>query len=121
MSGLPTDVHAFDTAHLEELSSRPNSTVYTVKHDHVHEPWPVERLRPVLERLATRVVSFDDDVDDFRVRKTCMEEDAEILAFQRDHPKFYWMLTDRKLMREPKFRDTVKGLLPNGRREASCA
>ena len=56
------------------------------------------------------MLAFDDAVDDFTVRKTCLD-DAETLLFQRDHPKFYWMLTDRKVMRDERARNAVTGLL----------
>ena len=64
----------------------------------------------MLEPLASRVAAFGDDVDDFTLRKTCLD-DPETLAFQRRHPKLYWMVTDRKLIKEDKFRNAVKGLL----------
>lgn len=107
---LDTDVNAYEKQRLEELSQRPNTTVLTVEHDFVNEPWPVSRLRPLLERLAKRVTEFSDETDDFVVRKTCLD-DPEVLEFQRMHPKLYWMLTDRKLVKEEKFRNAVNGLL----------
>ena len=107
---LASDVNAYEKKRLEELSERPNTTVLTVEHDFVNEPWPVSRLRPLLERLAKRVTEFPDETDDFVVRKTCLD-DPEVLEFQRMHPKLYWMLTDRKLVKEEKFRNAVNGLL----------
>lgn len=107
---LASDVNAYEKNRLEELSERPNTTVLTVEHDFVNEPWPVSRLRPLLERLAKRVTEFPDETDDFVVRKTCLD-DPEVLEFQRMHPKLYWMLTDRKLVKEEKFRNAVNGLL----------
>lgn len=101
---------AYEKQRLEELASRPNTTVLTVEHDFVNDPWPVSRLQPLLERLATRVTSFPDDTPDFVVRKTCLE-DSDFLEFQRMHPKLYWMLTDRKLVKEKNFRSAVTGLL----------
>lgn len=107
---LASDVNAYEKKRLEELSERPNTTVLTVEHDFVNEPWPVSRLRPLLERLAKRVTEFPDETDDFVVRKTCLD-DPEVLEFQRMHPKLYWMLTDRKLVKEERFRNAVNGLL----------
>jgi hypothetical protein len=107
---LPSQVGAYEEARLRELSQRPNTTVLKVEHDHKHAAWPVAKLRPVLERLAARVVSFDDSVSDFTVRKTCLE-DPEILAFKRDHLNFFMMLTDRKMVKEARFRNAVKSLL----------
>lgn len=110
MSELQNDVAAYQKERLHELASRPNTTVLDVEHDHHHDPWPVSRLRPVLERLTGQVLSTPDDVSDFTLRKRCME-DAEVLEFQRNHPKFYWLLTDRKIMREQKHRDAITGML----------
>ena len=56
------------------------------------------------------MLAFDPEVDDFRVRKQCLE-DAEVLAFQRQHPKLYWMLTDRKMVQEPRVRAALTGLI----------
>ena len=108
---LKTQVGTYEAERLERLAQEKNTSVYKVKHDKLHEPWPVNRLRPVLERLAARVVSFGDDVDDFTVRKTCIDEDKEVLAFQRDHTQLYWLLTDRKMVKEERFRNAMKGLL----------
>ena len=105
-----SDIAAYQKERLRELASRPNTTVLDVEHDHHHDPWPVSRLRPVLERLTARVLSTPEDVSDFVLRKQCLE-DEEVLAFQRNHPKFYWLLTDRKIMREPKHRDAITGML----------
>lgn len=107
---MDPQVKAMHDAHLRELADRKNTTVFTVKHDVEHEPWESRRLRGVMESLTARVLAFDDAVDDFTVRKTCID-DAETLAFQRDHPKFYWMLTDRKVMRDERARNAVTGLL----------
>lgn len=107
---LRTDVGAYQDAKLRALAADPTKTVLTVEHDFVNEPWRVERLRPLLESLAARVAAFGDDVDDFKVRKTCLD-DPEVLAFQRQHPKLYWLLTDRKMVRDARFRGAVTGLL----------
>lgn len=109
-NNLPTEVHAYEQQRLDELSKRPNTTVLTVEHDATHDPWPADRLKTLMEQLVGRVLAFGDDVDDFRVRKTCLD-DPETLAFQRTHPKLYWMLTDRKLMAEERCRTAITGLL----------
>lgn len=110
MAGLENDVAAFQKERLRELSERPNTTVLDVEHDSHHEPWSVDRLRPLLERLTSRVLATPDETSDFVMRKQCLE-DEEVLAFQRDHPKFYWLLTDRAIMREKKHRDAITGML----------
>ena len=107
---LPSEVNAYEQEHLKELASRPNTTVLQATHDILHDPWPVSRLKPMMETLVKRVLAFGDEVDDFRVRKACLD-DEEVLSFQRTHPKLYWMLTDRKMMREPRLRSAVTGLL----------
>lgn len=107
---LAKEVGAFEKERLEALAAKPNTTVYTVKHDNVHEPWKMERLRPVLSKLAARLATFEASVDDFTVRKTCLD-DPDILAFQRAHPKLYWLVTDRSLMHEDRFRNALGALL----------
>lgn len=110
-SSLSQQVGAYEKERLEALAAKPNTTVFTVKHDSVAEPWKVERVRRVLTTIAQRVTKFDDSVDDFVVRKTCMDEDSEVLAFQRQHPKMFWLVTDRQLMRQEKYRNALGGLL----------
>lgn len=107
---LPKEVQAYHDAHLRELASRPNTTVYTVQHDAVNDPWPEARLTAVLNTLQGRILAADANLSDFALRKACLD-DLEILAFQRQHPKFYWMLTDRALMREDKFRTAVVSMI----------
>jgi hypothetical protein len=110
MSSLASEVGAYEDEHLRELASRPNTTVLQVGHDRVQDPWPVTRLRPLMETLVARVLAFGDDVDDFRVRKDCLD-DPEVLEFYRAHPKLYYMMTDRKLMGEERCRSAITGLL----------
>lgn len=110
MSGIENDVAAFQRERLRELASRPNTTVLDVEHDHHHDPWPLSRVRPLLERLTGRVLATPENVSDFALRKQCLE-DPEVLEFQRNHPKFYWLLTDRSIMREQKHRDAITGML----------
>ena len=107
---VPTDVEAFHTQRLRELSEKANTTVLTVEHDQTNDPWPAARLRTVMETITARVLEAPDTVDDFALRKQLLEND-EVLAFQRQHPKFYWLLTDRAVMREKKSRDAVTGML----------
>ena len=99
-----------DADKMREIADRPNTTVFETKYDATHDPWPASRLRPMMERLAVRVTSFGDEVDDFTVRKTCLD-DTEFLCFQRAHPKFYWMLTDREMVAQDKVRQTVAALI----------
>ena len=107
---LQTEVHAYQADHLRKLADQPHTTVLKPEYDLLHDPWPVERLKALMERLVGRVLGFGDEVDDFRVRKDCLD-DEDFLAFQREHPKSYWMLTDRKLMRDPRTRSAITGLL----------
>lgn len=110
MQPVHTDVGAYERARLEELARKPRTEVLTVTHDFINEPWAAGRLRAVMESLVERVLAFGPEVDDFRVRKQCLE-DAEVLAFQRQHPKLYWMLTDRKMVQEPRVRSALTGLI----------
>ena len=109
-SSLPTSVGAYENERLKELADQPNTTVYTVNHDAKHDPWKPKRLKRVIERLSSRVREFAPEVDDFTLRKQCLD-DEEILNFQRDHPKTYWMLTDRALANNPKAHAAVVAML----------
>ena len=82
-----------------------------VTHDAVHEPWKVRDLTPVFEDIARRIFSdFSAETPDFVVRKTLLQ-DPTVLRFQRHHPQLYYTLTDRKLMRDPKYRGTLAHML----------
>ena len=107
---MDAEVKAYETERLRKLSERKNTTVLTVQHDFVTDPWPESRLRGVMEPLLARVLAFDDSVDDFSLRKACLD-DEEVLAFQRQHPKMYYMLTDRKIMRDERSRKAITGML----------
>lgn len=107
---MDSEVQAYEKERLQKLSEKKNTTVLTVEHDFINDPWPEKRLRDVMEPLVARVLSFDDSVSDFTLRKTCME-DPEVLEFQRQHPKMYWMLTDRKIMGDERSRKAITGML----------
>lgn len=105
------DVAAFQKEKLKKLAEKPNTTVFTVEHENVAEAWPVKRVRKVLESIAKRIqTDFTEADSDFSVRKACLS-DSEVLAFQRQHPKLYWMVTDREKMKESKYRAAVSALL----------
>ena len=107
---MQSDVAAFERQRLEALAAQPNTTVYEPTFTSVRDAWETDTVRPLLERLATRVAAFPADVDDFVVRKTCLE-DPETLRFQRAHPRLYHMVTDRKMVAEPRFRATISAML----------
>ena len=77
---MQTEVQAFENERLQKLSEKKNTTVLTVQHDFINDPWPEKRLRDVMEPLVARVLAFDASVSDFALRKACME-DPEVLAF----------------------------------------
>jgi hypothetical protein len=107
------DVAAYQSEKLKKLAEKPNTTVFTVKHDEVTTAWSYKRVRKVVESIAKRIQSEFSDTEgfsDFRVRKECMK-DPEVLAFQRQHPKLYWMVTDREKMKEQKYRDVVGAMI----------
>lgn len=108
---IPSDVQSVHREHLRDLSQRPNTTVLDVEHDIRNEPWSAARLRGVMESITARVMDTPDTVDDYTLRKTLLTGDNEMLAFQRQHPKFYWLLTDRTVMKEQKSRDAITGML----------
>tara|TARA_B110001452_G_scaffold206666_1_gene176770 strand:- start:162 stop:584 length:423 start_codon:yes stop_codon:yes gene_type:complete len=107
---MDSEVKAYERERLQKLSEKKNTTVLTVEHDFINDPWPERRLRNVMEPLVARVLTFDDSVSDFTLRKTCME-DPEVLEFQRQHPKMYWMLTDRDVMGDERSRKAITGML----------
>lgn len=108
--GMRTNVEGMERSRMEELASRPNTTVFEVSHDATHEPWSSGRLREVVARLRARVATYGSATSDFAVRKSCLD-DAEILAFQREHPKMYWLLTDRALLADDRCVKAVDALL----------
>lgn len=108
---LDSEVHAFQAERLRQLADRPRTTVYDAEHDH-HEAWSADSVSTVLERIAAR---SSDEGDDFKFRKALLE-DAEILRFQRHHPKLFWLASDRAQMREPRYRSAIAALLEVKRR-----
>ena len=48
--------------------------------------------------------------DDFQMRKELLR-DGEIKAFQHQHPRMFWTLTDRKVVREPKNVRAIEAML----------
>lgn len=109
-TSMDSEVKAYETERLKKLSEKKNTTVLTVEHDFINDPWPEKRLRDVMEPLVARVLTFDDSVSDFVLRKQCMK-DPEVLAFQRQHPKMYYMLTDRNIMGDERSRKAITGML----------
>ena len=97
-------------ARMEGIAARPNTTVLTPSYESTHAPWSAERLRGVVRTLRERVASFPDDAHDFHVRKQCLE-DCDILAFQRRHPKLYYVLTDRTLSGDARYRRIIDDLV----------
>lgn len=106
---IPSEVKAFQEEKLRELAERPNTQVLRPKFT-VHKAWKADRLRGVMEKLVARVVSADKDMPDFTLRKACLE-DTEILTFQRQHPKCFWLLTDRSIIKDEKSRNAITGML----------
>lgn len=98
--------------HARNIQARdPSAQVMQVSHDAVHEPWKADRLRAVFEKIASRIFSdFGEEEHDFRVRKALLEDD-EILSFQRAHPRLYYTLTDRSLMKNQRYRSAMTTLL----------
>ena len=88
----------------------PRAEIYEVTHDRVQEPWESRRLERIFNKIVTKVFEFEESTNDFTVRKTLLE-DADILEFQRGHPRLYYVLTDRKLLREEKYKNVLKNML----------
>lgn len=107
---MESEVAAFQTEKLRQLAEEPNTTVYEPTHDYRGDPWPAHRLREVTERIAAKVTAYGDDVTDFRVRKDCLK-DPDILEFSHTHPKLFGKLTDRAILKDPRFRDSFSFML----------
>lgn len=99
-------------AHAERIQrEHPEAEVLEVTHDFRHEPWKVDRLQAVFECIVYRALEdFPPDASDFAVRKALLD-DEEILRFKKDHPRLYYTLTDRGLMRQEKYRATLRSML----------
>lgn len=115
---VPSNVESVHKDHLRQLSERPNTTVLTVEHDVKNDPWSAARLRTVMESITTRTLATPAEVNDFALRKKLLSEDvyggvpaSEVLSFQRQHPKMYWLLTDRTIMCDKKSREVITGML----------
>ena len=106
-------IGAYEQAHLDELSSRPNTTVYTPEFDNVHDPWKVKQLKVVLNRIAKRmqVLEAEGITDTIRARQECLKGDEGIRSFQRAHPKLFWAVSDPVAIKEPKFRAALASLI----------
>ena len=113
MPPLPASVGAYEQARLEQLAQRRNTTVLQVEYDDVRDPWPVARVRAVLDTIAARVARefADETVADFTVRKTLVDSDPEIRAFYRGHQQLFQLATDRAMLRDERFRNAVAALL----------
>jgi hypothetical protein len=97
--------------HAEEIQRKdPRAKVLELSHDSVREPWPSDRLERVFNSIVRRIYEFPADSHDFTVRKSLLAE-GEILEFQRAHPRLYYVLTDRAMMRETRYRDVLKKML----------
>jgi hypothetical protein len=92
---LPADFGAYHAQHLAHLASRPNTSVLQVEHENVREPWKVERVRAILGRIRDRMRDTTDCADDFALRSSLMQNDPEVVAFQRAHPQLFHAATTR--------------------------
>lgn len=104
---------ALGQARLEELAQRPNTTVLAPTHDVVRDPWPTARVRAVCECLVKETLADADAAtsDPFRFRKGLLDTVHDALAFQRLHPKTFWLLTDHAVMQNAQSRAAITGML----------
>ena len=100
---------ALEKQRLEELAARPNTQVLQVTHDFVKEPWPAERIVRVTNKIIETSLASNIK-EDFDLRKELLKN-TDIKKFQYDHPRLFWTLSDRKLMKEPKYRRAVQAML----------
>jgi hypothetical protein len=94
---------------LEELAANPKNRVLKVTHDFEKEPWESQRVAKAVQTILDKSMASDIS-DDFKMRKNLLN-DPEIKAFQFDHPRMFFTLTDRNMMREPKYRKAIEGML----------
>ena len=80
-----------------------------VTHDFVAEPWPADRASAAVRRIVQQCLSSTVE-DDFQMRKELLR-DGEIKAFQHQHPRMFWTLTDREVVREPKNVRAIEAML----------
>ena len=109
-AALRGEVEAYHDEHLRALAEKPYTTVYKTEYDTVREPWKAADARRVAEHIAARTTSFGEETSDFALRKALLEEE-EVLHFQRCHPKLYYILTDRKVVGEPRCRQALGAML----------
>ena len=107
---VPSEMYKKYAEHIKR--DNPEAEVLHVTHDRRHEPWKSPRLHAVFESIVSRVMNdFQPEDSDFHVKKTLISTDNEILHFYRSHPRLFQVLTDRALMKDPKYRGTLKAML----------
>lgn len=117
---VPSDVSAFTRQQLEELASRPNTTVYETTYSDVADAWPASRVEVVLQLLLGQSANPEAPQDDFRYRKACLDL-PDVLEFKRRHPQLFWMATDREQIKDGKAQRVILGLLKLRRQVESGA
>lgn len=96
----------------EELASRPNSTVFDVKHDLVREPWPVSRLRAVVADITFRAAAMSADVDDETVRRQVIATGGpEVAEFQLTHGRMFHLITTSAVMKDSRSQDAIEAMM----------
>jgi len=89
----------------------PRAEVMEVTHEFKHEPWKAYDLTVIFDDIVRRIFSdFHPDQADFVVRKSLLQTPS-ILCFQRDHPRLYYVVTDRSLMANATYRSTLSQML----------
>ena len=93
--------------------ANPNAKVYRRVEGVVREPWKTDRLMDVFDAIVSQTLKKEDDEPVFNFRKRLLRENmnGDVLPFQQDHPKLYFMLTDKKTMSQAKYRDALKGMV----------
>lgn len=107
---IQSQAAAMHEEQLRRLADRSDTVVYKPTYASVHEPWKATDARRVAEYIASKTSSFGEETSDFALRKALLEEE-EVLKFQRCHPKLYYMLTDRQMVGEPRFRQALGAML----------
>ena len=59
--------------------------------------------------MAQRVTGFAEDVSDFGPED--MHSGQGGARFQRDHPQLFWLLTDRKMVRDRRLQQALGAML----------
>ena len=111
LKNMDSEVCSLKQEHLSRLASQPNTDVLKVEYDSHHQPWKANNVKHISNLIYKYSNSEETrNMDAFKFRKHCLN-DTTILDFQRKHPKMFWVLTDRELMKNTKYQKAISELI----------